>query len=89
MRVDSTNRYSGVTEVPGRAKAKSASAQQDDVSVGDTEFLQRSLQDSDSVRADKVAAAKALVADNSYPQDAVLSRVADVLAKNLQAPEAE
>ena len=89
MRVDSSNRYSGITDVSARANAKSAGAQQDAVSVGDTQFLQRSLQNQSDVRADKVAAAKALVADNSYPQDAVLGRVADILSKNLKVEQAE
>lgn len=49
--------------------------------------LKHALEQTPTVRADKVAAAKALLADGSYPSDALLGKVADLLAEHLQAAE--
>jgi anti-sigma28 factor (negative regulator of flagellin synthesis) len=49
--------------------------------------LNQELQQPPTVRDDKVAAAKALLADGSYPSDAVLGKVANLLATHLQETE--
>ena len=48
-----------------------------------TNALEESLRQSSSVRSDKVAQAKALIADPNYPSDDVLSRMSDLLATHL------
>ncbi len=85
MRVDANNSYPGVTGISRRSKSRETQAApeaQDSPCTNEAERLKRSLETPD-IRADKVARAKALVSEPSYPQDSVLSRVADVLSKNL------
>jgi hypothetical protein len=55
----------------------------DQLTTTDSEGLNRTLQETQAVRADKVAQAKALIADDSYPSHAQVAQVADLLAKNL------
>ena len=50
-----------------------------------TKALEQSLRDTPAVRTDKVAQAKSLVADPSYPSDQALSRMSDLLAKHLSS----
>jgi anti-sigma28 factor (negative regulator of flagellin synthesis) len=49
--------------------------------------LNQELEQPPTVRAEKVAAAKALLADGSYPSDAMLGKVANLLAAHLQEAE--
>ena len=48
-----------------------------------TNALEETLRQTSSVRSDKVAQAKALVADPSYPSDDVLNRMSYLLAKHI------
>lgn len=59
----------------------------DDVDFAGSTGLARALEDIPAVRADKVAKAKALVTDPSYPNEAALSRVAGVLADHINSPD--
>jgi len=47
------------------------------------------LEQTPEVRPIKVAWAKVLLSDPSYPQDTALSRVADVLSKNIETTRGE
>jgi len=49
-----------------------------------TDALDQSLQAAPTVRPEKVARAKALLSDPTYPSAGVLSRVADLLTQHLQ-----
>lgn len=66
----------GATETP-----------RDDVDFTGSTRLSRAMENVPAVRTDKVAKAKALVADPSYPSEATLSRVADVLTDHVEQPE--
>ena len=57
----------------------------DQLTTTDSEGLNRTLQQTPAVRADKVAQARALIADDSYPSHAQVAQVAELLAKNLGA----
>jgi hypothetical protein len=53
------------------------------------EHLKGRLEQTPEVRAVKVTWAKVLLSDPSYPQDAALSRVAEVLSKNFETARGE
>lgn len=55
------------------------------MSIGRTQALEKTLQATSQIRPEAVARASALVADESYPSDQVLARVAGHLAENLNA----
>jgi hypothetical protein len=57
---------------------------QDKVVLSGTAALRRSWAQTPAVRADKVAQAKALVADSSYPPPSVTDQVAGLLAQHIQ-----
>lgn len=48
-----------------------------------TNALEETLRQTSSVRPDKVAQAKALVADPNYPSNEALSRMSDLLAQHI------
>jgi hypothetical protein len=57
--------------------------------MSETEHLKGRLKQTPEVRAVKVTWAKVLLSDPAYPQEAVLSRVADVLSKNIETARGE
>lgn len=90
MKIESNNGPMDVTGLESRAAALRTNVRQvqkqdkqDNVSLNSMDELKKSLNEAPAVRADKVAKAKALVADSSYPSDSTLSQVAGLLADNL------
>jgi hypothetical protein len=65
------------------AARPSAPASVDGTSFQDTAALQEKVKNLPSTRPEKVAAAKALMADTNFPPDYVLKRVAVLLATNI------
>lgn len=57
------------------------------VDMSQSDDINRALDQAPAARADKVAQAKALLADGTYPSDADLGKVADLLARNLDQAE--
>lgn len=55
--------------------------------MSQSDDINRALDQAPAARADKVAQAKALLADGTYPSDADLGKVADLLARNLDQAE--
>jgi hypothetical protein len=89
MRLNSIGESTATSASAGLAPRKTNAADQkptlegDQLTMTDSEGLNRALQQTPTVRADKVAQAKALIADDSYPSAAQVAQVADLLAKNL------
>ena len=71
---------------PASARRAAAAADDSSVSFDATRSLQQTLQQSPSVRPDKVAQANALLNDGNYPSDAALNQLAGFLARRLQNP---
>lgn len=71
---------------PGQSAAKRSDpvAVEDSASFPATDSLNGQLSSMSTVRPDKVAAAKDLVADGNYPSDKDLSRIASLLADHIQ-----
>ncbi|MBC8095808.1 MAG: hypothetical protein H7Y43_08345 [Akkermansiaceae bacterium] len=67
-----------------RAKAPEAAVEKNAADFAASTQLSQALEHVPLVRADKVAAAKALVASPDYPNEAVLRQVARTLADNLK-----
>ena len=53
------------------------------MSIGRTQALEQSLQETPQIRPEMVARANALVADENYPSDDLLNQLAGHLANNL------
>jgi hypothetical protein len=84
MQVNPNNNVPGPIGVPRvKSNALTATPQDKTVPAGSAD-LARALRNVPAVRAVKVAQAKALVQDPSYPNEAALRRVADVLADHLR-----
>ena len=74
----------GMPGLSNQASSRSPQlAEEPTLSMSQSEALNRALEKSPAVRAEKVAQAKALLAGGSYPSDSDLAKVADLLAKNL------
>jgi hypothetical protein len=53
------------------------------MSIGRTQALEQTLQDTPQIRPEMVARANALVADDNYPSDETLNQMAGLLANHL------
>lgn len=84
MRVNQASEPSNVARPSRRPRGQSPGLGQDELALGATETLGRALGTSPAARADKIAQAKALVADASYPSAAVLDHVAGLLAREIR-----
>ena len=85
MRVNSNSEASAVSATPGRTTAPEPRLGQDKMAFTTTESLNRSLEQSPEVRADKVAEAKALVLDVSYPPEVIIRQISALLATGLDS----
>jgi hypothetical protein len=89
MRVDPNSgvpRPAGMAPVEAKAKA---AAQPDKADLTRLAELNRALENVPEVRAEKVALARALIQDPSYPDEAALGKVADVIAGHFGPGPAE
>lgn len=73
----------GQTEIIKR-RADQPRTAADAASFTRTESLNRSLSETPDVRADKVALAKSLIQDISYPPQEAINKIADLLAMKLR-----
>lgn len=91
MQVNTNFGASGTPDVPpARPAVRQAEPGADEAAFTNIVNLQNALGGASDVRPDKVAQARSLLSDPSYPSNAVLGRVADVLAGNINsAPEAD
>jgi hypothetical protein len=86
MRIDPKNEPSALASaaLATRTKAQKPVTAQDQPAFEGTERLTRALAEIPLVRADKVAMAKNLIKDPSYPSNAVLEKVSNLLANNIK-----
>jgi len=89
MPVDSNKECRGVPGTRSRRKTCKTQVAKDGVCMKEIEHLKGRLEQTPEVRAVKVTWAKVLLSDPSYPQDAALSRVAEVLSKNFETARGE
>jgi hypothetical protein len=85
MRVNLNTEASAVSATPGRTTAPEPRLGQDKLAFTTTESLNRSLEQTPAVRADKVAEAKVLIQDASYPPAVILRKISALLAIKLDA----
>lgn len=85
MRVNSNSEASAVSATPGRTTAPEPRLGQDKLAFTTTESLNRSLEQTPAVRADKVAEAKALIQDVSYPPEVIIRQISTLLATKLSS----
>ena len=83
MRVNSNSDASAVSATPGRTTAPEPRLGQDKLAFTTTESLNRSLEQTPEVRAGKVAEAKALIQDGSYPPAVIIRKISALLAIKL------
>jgi hypothetical protein len=85
MRVNPNSEASAVSATPGRTKAPEPRLGQDKLAFATTESLNRSLEQTPEVRADKVAEAKTLIQDVSYPPAVIIRQISALLAIKLDS----
>ena len=85
MRVNSNSAELAVSATPGRTTAPEPRLGQDKLAFATTESLNRSLEQTPEVRADKVAEAKALIQDGSYPPAVIIRKISALLAIKLDS----
>ena len=85
MRVNPNSETSAVSAPPGRIASPEPRLGQDQLAATATESLNRSLQQTPEVRADKVAEAKALIQDGSYPPAVIIRKISALLAIKLDS----
>ena len=85
MRVNPNSETSAVSATPGRTAAPEPCLGQDQLAATATESLNRSLEQTPEVRADKVAEAKALIQDGSYPPAVIIRKISALLAIKLDS----
>ncbi len=87
MRVSPDGEPAATPGAPPPARAQAATArpelQADKVSLQGAEAIERAWQQTPAVRPDKVAKAKALLQAHSYPSEAVVDKVAALLAEHM------
>jgi hypothetical protein len=74
-----------VSATPSRTAAPGPRLGQDQLAIATTVSLNRSLEQTPEVRTDKVAEAKALVQDDSYPPAEVIRRISALLANRIDS----
>jgi len=83
MRVNSNSEASAVPATPGRTTAPEPRLGQDKLAFTTTESLNRSFEQTPEVRPEKVAEAKALIQDGSYPPAVMIRKISALLAIKL------
>jgi len=83
MRVNPNSEASAVSATPGRTAAPAPRLGQDQLALTATESLNQSLGQTPEVRPDKVAEAKALIEDGTYPPAVIIRKISALLAINL------
>jgi hypothetical protein len=85
MRVNPNSEAPAVSAAPGRSAVSEPRLGQDRLALSTTETLNRSLEQTPDVRADKVAEAKTLIRDGSYPPAVIIRKISALLAVKLDS----
>jgi hypothetical protein len=85
MRVIPNSEATAVPAVVPRSAPAEPRLGQDQLAFTGTQSLDRSLAQSPEVRADKVAEAKALIQDGSYPPAVIIRKLSALLAISLDS----
>ena len=80
MRVNPNNDAAAVSATPRRVAAAGPQLGQDQLALNKTDSLNRALEQTPATRADKVAEAKALIQDGSYPPEVIIRKISALLA---------
>jgi hypothetical protein len=80
MRVNPNSETSGVVGVPSRTTARTPRLGQDNLALTSTDRIEASLAQTPAVRAERVAEAKKLVLDSSYPPEELINKLSALLA---------
>ena len=80
MRVNPNNDAGAVSATPRRVAVAEPRLGQDQLAPSKTESLNRSLEQTPATRPDKVAEAKALIQDGSYPPEVIIRKISALLA---------
>ncbi len=84
MRIDANSEPSRVPGVqPTRTKPQESGPGDDTLALSDSTKLISVLKQIPEVRAEKVAQARNLIQDPSYPSEAVLRKISSILADNI------
>jgi hypothetical protein len=86
MRVDPSNDIVNTTGIPGPAAGTALGFGQDRMALNRADALNRALEQTPAVRADKVAQAKDLMQDGTYPPLELIRRISALLAIHIQSP---
>lgn len=78
------NRAINPTTAQPTAQPQAAQPAGDTASLGNSDALKAAVNNVSLVRADKVAAASALVANPNFPTDTMLKAVASIIADNIE-----
>ena len=84
MRVDPISNVSGPENTRSANPEPKTRTPQEQADVAESVKLLQALKEVPATRADKIAQAKALIQDPSYPNDSILRQVANVLTDHLK-----
>jgi hypothetical protein len=88
MRVNLNSEPSVVAGVQSASVARGARVGQDRVALGTSDTLNQALGQTPEVRAEKVAEARALLQNGSYPPAVIIRKISALLAIKINAPDA-
>ena len=83
MRIKSSSESLGANGIRSWTSACVRRVKQDSPSLAVSEKLNQAFEQTPTIRPEKVARTKALLADDGYPSEPTLGKVADLLAKHL------
>lgn len=90
MRVNANSELSGLNAIQtARSKAQKPGPEKDKLTLAGTQQLNQTLAKVPEVRSEKVAQARQLISDPSYPSEAQLGKIANLLADNIQPPNSQ
>ena len=87
MRITPNNEQGGAAPIASQAEPQVQVSKpqlgKDEATMTDSQALDRAWERTPAVRPEKVAQAKALIKDASFPSDSQIGQLADLLAKHL------
>jgi hypothetical protein len=87
MRVNLNSEASVIRAATKPIETTKARLGQDQVALSTTDSLNRALAQTPDVRADKVAEAKKLVSDTSYPPTVIIRKISELLAIGIKSQD--
>ena len=85
MRVNPNSDLVGITRTPSQIRAGDPQLGADKLSITTVDTLNRALEQTPAARADKVAEAKSLIADATYPPIVLIRKISALLAIKMDA----